>query len=144
MKLPLFLGGVPQDMMDLDYLSARNVRVCLQGHHSFWASVQGVYDTLKALREGAMPSDLKNIASADMQRRVLRQDDYARLSQGVSRRRVSRLPPKPRTDMRMTVGQWPMPVANGGSRHAPGSARGTNLNFSQSTPALTGSVLRDS
>ena len=32
-KLPLFLGGVPEDLMDLDYLSARNVRVCLQGHH---------------------------------------------------------------------------------------------------------------
>ena len=42
--------------MDLDYLSARNVRVCLQGHHQFWAGVQGVHDTLKALREGAKPS----------------------------------------------------------------------------------------
>ena len=77
-KLPLFLGGVPQDLMDLDYLSARNVRVCLQGHQSFWAAVQGVHDTLKALREGVKPSELKNIASTDLQRRVLRQDDYAR------------------------------------------------------------------
>ena len=82
-KLPLFLGGVPQKLMDLDYLSARNVRVCLQGHHSFWASVQGVHDTLKALREGTMPSDLKNVASADMQRHVLRQDAYASLSKDV-------------------------------------------------------------
>ena len=82
-KLPLFLGGVPQELMDLDYLSARRVRVCLQGHHSFWASVQGVHDTLKALREGTMPADLKNVASADMQRRVLRQDAYASLSKDV-------------------------------------------------------------
>jgi carboxyvinyl-carboxyphosphonate phosphorylmutase len=80
-KLPLFLGGVPQNLMDLDYLSARNVRFCLQGHQSFWAAVQGVHDTLKALRDGVMPSDLKNIASADLQRRVLRQDDYGRWSQ---------------------------------------------------------------
>ena len=79
-KLPLFLGGVPQDMMELDYLSARNVRVCLQGHQSFWGSVQGVYDTLKALREGTKPADLKNIASADLQKKVLRQDDYARMT----------------------------------------------------------------
>ena len=79
-KLPLFLGGVPQEMMDLDYLSARNVRVCLQGHQSFWAAVQGVHDTLKALREGTRPSDLKNIASADLQQRVLRQDDYVRMA----------------------------------------------------------------
>ena len=28
------------------------MRVCLQGHHQFWAGVQGVHDTLKALREG--------------------------------------------------------------------------------------------
>ncbi len=82
-KLPLFLGGVPQELMDLDYLSARRVRVCLQGHHSFWASVQAVHDTLKALREGTMPADLKNIASADTQRRVLRQDAYSRLSKDV-------------------------------------------------------------
>jgi carboxyvinyl-carboxyphosphonate phosphorylmutase len=79
-KLPLFLGGVPQELMDIDYLTVRNVRICLQGHHSFWAAVQGVHDTLKALREGAKPSELKNIASADLQRRVLRQDDYGRWS----------------------------------------------------------------
>jgi carboxyvinyl-carboxyphosphonate phosphorylmutase len=79
-KKPLFLGSVPEDMMDLDYLSARNVRVCLQGHHQFWASVQGVHDTLKALHEGTKPSQLKNIASADLQKKVLRQADYAKWS----------------------------------------------------------------
>src|ERR1051325_11369825 len=32
-KLPIFLGGAPDDIMgDLDYLSARNVKICLQGH----------------------------------------------------------------------------------------------------------------
>ena len=79
-KLPLFLGGVPQELMDVEYLSSRNVRICLQGHQSFWAGVQGVYDTLKALREGTKPSDLKNIASADLQKKVLRQADYAKWS----------------------------------------------------------------
>jgi len=77
---PLFLGGVPEDMMDLDYLSARKVRVCLQGHHQFWAGVQGVYNTLKALREGTRPSELKDVASADMQRKLLRQADYTKWS----------------------------------------------------------------
>jgi carboxyvinyl-carboxyphosphonate phosphorylmutase len=77
---PLFLGSVPEDMMDLDYLSARKVRVCLQGHHQFWAGVQGVHNTLKALREGVKPSELKNIASADMQKKLLRQADYTKWS----------------------------------------------------------------
>jgi carboxyvinyl-carboxyphosphonate phosphorylmutase len=79
-KKPLFLGGVPQELLDRDYLSARNVRICLQGHQSFWAGVQGVYDTLKALREGTKPSDLKKIAGADLQKQVLRQADYSRWS----------------------------------------------------------------
>ncbi|MEW6454073.1 MAG: isocitrate lyase/PEP mutase family protein [Pseudomonadota bacterium] len=79
-KLPLFLGGVPDDMMDRDYLVARNVKVCLQGHQSYWASVQGVYETLKALRDGTKPKDLKNIASADTMKRVLREADYDKWS----------------------------------------------------------------
>jgi carboxyvinyl-carboxyphosphonate phosphorylmutase len=75
-KLPLFLGGVPDDVMDRDYLSARRVRLCLQGHHQYWAGVQGVYATLKALREGAKPGELKNVAPADLQNRLLRRTDY--------------------------------------------------------------------
>jgi carboxyvinyl-carboxyphosphonate phosphorylmutase len=39
-----------------------------------------VYDTLKALRDGVKPADLKNVASAELQRRVLRQDDTTRSS----------------------------------------------------------------
>ena len=79
-KKPLFLGSVPEDMMDLDYLSARRVRVCLQGHHQFWAGVQGVYNTLKALHDGTKPSKLANVASADLQKKLLRQADYDRWS----------------------------------------------------------------
>lgn len=79
-RLPLFLGGVPEDLMDADYLAARRVRVCLQGHQSFWGGVQGTYATLKALRDGVKPSELKNIASADLQKQVLRQADYGKWS----------------------------------------------------------------
>jgi carboxyvinyl-carboxyphosphonate phosphorylmutase len=35
-----------------------------------------VHDTLKALRDGTKPSELKNIASAGLQKAVLRQADY--------------------------------------------------------------------
>jgi len=37
-----------------------------------------VYDTLKALREGVPPRDLKNIAPPELMRRVIRADDYQR------------------------------------------------------------------
>jgi carboxyvinyl-carboxyphosphonate phosphorylmutase len=77
-KLPLFLGGAGDELYDLDYLSARNVRICLQTHAPFMASVQAAYATLKALREGTPVRDLKNLPSPDLMKRVMRQSDYAR------------------------------------------------------------------
>src|SRR5205085_2660472 len=51
-SLPILLGGPSPELVELDYLSARRVRVCLQGHQPFMAGVRAVYETLKALREG--------------------------------------------------------------------------------------------
>jgi len=76
-KLPLFLGSPGTELYDLDYLSARNVRVCLQGHLPFMAAVNATYETLKALRGGAAPASIKTIASADLMKQVTRQADYA-------------------------------------------------------------------
>jgi carboxyvinyl-carboxyphosphonate phosphorylmutase len=75
-KLPLMLGGSGRELQDRDYLASRRVRIALQGHQPFSASVQAVYDTLKALREGTKPGDLKGIASAETMRRVTRDGDY--------------------------------------------------------------------
>lgn len=77
-KLPFILGSASPEMMDLDYLSSRNVRICLQGHQPFSAAVQAVHDTLKALRDGTAPKDLKGVASADLMKRVTRDEDYQR------------------------------------------------------------------
>ena len=76
-KLPLILGGISEEMADLDYLGARRVRVALQGHQPFSAAVQAVYTTLKALRDGVPTSKLEGIASASLMKRVTRDDDYA-------------------------------------------------------------------
>jgi len=79
-KLPLFLGSAGAELYDLDYLSARNVRVCLQGHLPFMAAVNATYETLKALRGGVAPADIKNGASPDLMKQVTRQADYAKWS----------------------------------------------------------------
>jgi carboxyvinyl-carboxyphosphonate phosphorylmutase len=79
-KLPLFLGSAGAELYDLDYLSARNVRVCLQGHQPFMAAVNATYETLKALRNGTPPADIKTIASPDLMKQVTRQADYAKWS----------------------------------------------------------------
>ena len=59
--LPLILGNVGGDLASAD-LAAHRVRISLQGHAPIMAAVQAVYDTMKALREGTKPGELKNVA----------------------------------------------------------------------------------
>ena len=74
-RLPLIMGGVSGELTDLDYLSARRVRIALQGHQPFAAAVKAVHDTLKALRDGTAPSKLQGVASAELMKKVTRDDD---------------------------------------------------------------------
>ena len=76
--LPIILGGVAGDLTDLAYLSARRVRIALQGHQPFAAAVKAIHDTLRALRDGTPPGKLAGIADADLMKRVTRDADYAR------------------------------------------------------------------
>jgi len=71
-KLPIVLGGAPEDMTDRDYLANRRVRIALQGHAPFAAATLAVYETLKALRGGQSPKDLKGLASSELTGRVTR------------------------------------------------------------------------
>lgn len=74
--LPLITGGLDASMMDLDYLSARGVRICLQGHQPFAAAVEAVRQTMSALRDGAPPNEIVGVASKEVMRRVTRAEDY--------------------------------------------------------------------
>jgi len=77
-RIPLITGGGAGSLADLDWMAAHKVRVALQGHAPFSAAVQAVYDTLRALRDGVPPRELKNIASTELMRQVTRADDYQR------------------------------------------------------------------
>jgi carboxyvinyl-carboxyphosphonate phosphorylmutase len=74
-RLPIVLGGAPEGMSDLGYLGGLRVRIALQGHAPFAAATQAVYDTLKALREGTPPKELKRLASAELTGRVTRETE---------------------------------------------------------------------
>jgi oxaloacetate decarboxylase len=74
-RLPIVLGGAPEEMTGLEYLIGRRVRIALQGHAPFAAATQAVYDTLRALREGALPKDLKGLASSELTSRAMREAD---------------------------------------------------------------------
>src|SRR6202047_2009158 len=75
-RIPLITGGGSGPLGDLDWMAAHGVRVALQGHAPFSAAVQAVYNTLKALRDGAKPGDLTGIASPELMQRVTRAGDY--------------------------------------------------------------------
>src|SRR4051812_32349475 len=64
--LPIVLGGPTEAMADWEYLARRRVRIAVQGHAPIAAATQAVFDTLKAIREGAQPKDLKAVASSDL------------------------------------------------------------------------------
>jgi carboxyvinyl-carboxyphosphonate phosphorylmutase len=72
-RLPIVLGGFPEEMTDRKYLSERRVRIALQGHAPFAAATQAIYETLKALREGLALKDLKGLASAELTGLVTRE-----------------------------------------------------------------------
>jgi carboxyvinyl-carboxyphosphonate phosphorylmutase len=76
-KLPVVLGGAPEDMTVPDYLATQRVRIALQGHAPFAAATQAVYETLKALREGTSPKDLKGLASSELTGRVMREQEMS-------------------------------------------------------------------
>ena len=71
-KLPIVLGGAPEEMNDLAWLAGQRVRIALQGHAPFAAATQAVYETLKALREGTAPKNLKGLASSELTAKVTR------------------------------------------------------------------------
>jgi carboxyvinyl-carboxyphosphonate phosphorylmutase len=76
-NIPLLLGGATGELTDKEWLGAHGVRVALQGHLPFQAAIKAVYDTLKALRDGVAPGDLRDqLASPDLIAQVTRRADY--------------------------------------------------------------------
>ncbi|RXT45025.1 isocitrate lyase/PEP mutase family protein [Bradyrhizobium betae] len=71
--LPIVLGGAPDDLNAIDYLTSQRVRIALQGHAPVAAATQAVYETLRALREGTPPKALNGLASSELTARVMRE-----------------------------------------------------------------------
>jgi oxaloacetate decarboxylase len=70
--LPIILGGLAEPMADFDYLSRQRVRIAVQGHAPIAAATKAVFDALRAIREGAVPKDLKHLASSELMDQVTR------------------------------------------------------------------------
>src|SRR3984885_10859575 len=70
--LPIVLGGPTEEMTDWDFLRQHRVRIAVQGHAPIAAATQAVFETLKAVREGAAPKQLQGLASSELMGRVTR------------------------------------------------------------------------
>lgn len=71
-KLPIIMGSADGELADTAFLASQRVRVANQGHAPIAVATQAVYDTLKALRDGTPPKDLKGLPSAELTSRVMR------------------------------------------------------------------------
>jgi len=74
-RLPIVLGGAPEELNVLEYLAGQRVRIALQGHAPIAAATQAVYETQKALRDGTAPKNLKGLPSSALTSRVTREAD---------------------------------------------------------------------
>ena len=82
LSVPLLLGGASGELSDREFLASQGVRVALQGHLPFQAAIKAVYDTLKALRDGVSPADLRDtLATPEQLDQFTRRADYDRWTQ---------------------------------------------------------------
>lgn len=79
-RLPIMLGTTEPELDDIPYLTSMGVRIANQGHTPFAAASLAVYETLKALRAGTKPKDLKGLPSADFVNRYMRNADVQKRS----------------------------------------------------------------
>ena len=74
--LPIILGNAPPALGGREALAALRVRVSLQGHQPFMASVRAVHDTLKALRDGTPPGEVGGLAEGALVREATCAEDH--------------------------------------------------------------------
>ena len=61
--LPLVFGTLTPEIADQSFLAAHGVRIALQGHAPFMATIEALRATLQALRDGVQPGDLRGLPS---------------------------------------------------------------------------------
>jgi carboxyvinyl-carboxyphosphonate phosphorylmutase len=80
-KLPIIAAGAGEKVADAPYLAGRRARIYSTGHEPFAAAVQAMYDTMKAVRDGAGAKELKGIASRELMAKLTRGAEYEAFTQ---------------------------------------------------------------
>jgi len=58
-QIPILLGNAEPSLGDKDQLSQMGVKIALQGHIPYYAGMKKVYETMKQLKNGISPGELK-------------------------------------------------------------------------------------
>jgi carboxyvinyl-carboxyphosphonate phosphorylmutase len=74
--LPILVGNAKAGLGGAAAFAQHGGRIALQGHATFPAAMQAVHDTLKALRDGTAPKDLRGLPDAATTRRWQRDEHY--------------------------------------------------------------------
>ncbi len=74
--LPIILGNAPPALGNREALAAAGVRISLQGHQPFAASIRAIHDTMRALRDGVPPGELGGLAGPALLRDVTQGERY--------------------------------------------------------------------
>jgi carboxyvinyl-carboxyphosphonate phosphorylmutase len=72
-RLPIVMGSADGELADTAFLASQRVRIANQGHAPIAAATRAVYETLKALRDGVAPKQLKGLPSADLTGKTMRE-----------------------------------------------------------------------
>ncbi|MGK7866515.1 isocitrate lyase/PEP mutase family protein [Falsiroseomonas sp. E2-1-a20] len=74
--LPILVGNAKAGLGGAESFARHGGRIALQGHATFPAAMQAVHDTLKALRDGTPPKDLRGLPDAATTRRWQREEHW--------------------------------------------------------------------
>jgi len=70
LSLPIVLAAPDAELLDVDYLASRRVRICFGGHQVFSAGVKALYDAALAIRAGTAPNLLPGMAEECLMARL--------------------------------------------------------------------------
>jgi carboxyvinyl-carboxyphosphonate phosphorylmutase len=76
LSLPIVLAAPDAELLDVDYLVSRRVRVCFGGHQAFSAGVKALYDAALAIRAGTAPNRLPGMADEGLMARLTKRAEY--------------------------------------------------------------------
>lgn len=81
LKLPIMVAGSDASLFDRTDLVSRGVRIWLWGHQPFGVAAQALFEAMKAVQEGALPSELANQPTAQTMAVATDADGYDQFTQ---------------------------------------------------------------